>query len=272
MPRTFMAASANCGTTRANAPSCQPQTTHSTLLARKSQKSHSRLARARADEPGGGDRHRHGRPLHEVEQFHEDARGKAARNAVAPRRARLSDAAATAPPCEVRVGHGPAFARCGLAADAQATRNHQRSRMTRVKAPGAAGRLHCIPLRKTRIAMLALNLAPVVLASVLLAAHFHRAGSIVGVVAALALIALALVRRPWAARVVQLGLVAGAVEWLRTMAVFAAMRIAAGQPYLRLVAILAVVALATALAALVFERRPMRRRYGLHEDGLAFSR
>ena len=114
--------------------------------------------------------------------------------------------------------------------------------------------------------MFALNLAPVVLAAIILAAHFYRADSLPGVVAALALVAIAFVRRPWAARVAQAGLVLGALEWLRTMATFAAARIALGQPYARMIAILAVVALVTALAALVFERAAMRRHYGLGED------
>lgn len=116
--------------------------------------------------------------------------------------------------------------------------------------------------------MLALNLAPVALAGAVLAAHFYRAGQEIGVVASLALVALALVRKPWAARVVQAGLLLGALEWLRTMATFAAVRIAVGQPYLRMVLILAAIALVTALAALVFERRAMRRRYGLGGDTL----
>lgn len=116
--------------------------------------------------------------------------------------------------------------------------------------------------------MFALHLAPVVIAGLVLAAHFHRADLPVGVVAALALLALAFVRRPWTPRVVQAGLVLGAIEWLRTMAVFAAMRISMGQPYVRMVVILGAVALFTALAALVFERRAMRQRYGQREDAL----
>jgi hypothetical protein len=116
--------------------------------------------------------------------------------------------------------------------------------------------------------MLALHLTPVVLAGLVLAAHFYRADLATGVGAALALVALAFVRRPWAVRLVQAGLVLGALEWLRTIATFAAYRIAAGQPYLRMIVILAVVALVTALAALVFERRSMRRRYGLADRAL----
>jgi hypothetical protein len=115
--------------------------------------------------------------------------------------------------------------------------------------------------------MLALNLSPVLLAGLVLAAHYYRADALIGVVASLALVGIALVLRPWAARVAQVGLVLGAVEWLHTMATLAATRIAMGQPYLRMVVILAVVALGTALAALVFERAAMRRRYGLSDEG-----
>lgn len=117
--------------------------------------------------------------------------------------------------------------------------------------------------------MLALHLAPVVLAGVVLGAHFYRAGAMLGVVASVLLIALAFVRRPWAPRIVQAGLVLGALEWLYTMASFAAMRIATGQPYVRMVVILAAVTLVTAVAALVFERPAMRRRYGLGDDHIA---
>ena len=114
--------------------------------------------------------------------------------------------------------------------------------------------------------MLALHFAPVVLAGLLLGAHFYRAGLVLGVVASLALVGVAFLRRPWARRVAQAGLLLGALEWLRTMATFAAERIATGQPYLRMVLILAGVALATALGALVLERGMMRRRCGLSDD------
>jgi hypothetical protein len=116
--------------------------------------------------------------------------------------------------------------------------------------------------------MLALHLAPVVIAGLLLAAHFFRADAWLGFAAALAVVAVAFVRRRWAPRIVQVGLGLGAIEWLRTMAMFAAERISFGQPYVRMVVILGAVTLLTALAALVFERRVMRQRYGLADDAL----
>ncbi len=101
------------------------------------------------------------------------------------------------------------------------------------------------------------------LSAVLLAAHFYRAGQLALVGASLALLALLAVPRRWAARTVQIGLVLGALEWLRTLAVLAAQRIAAGLPYGRLVAILLVVAAFTAAAALVFRNVRLRVRYDI---------
>lgn len=101
------------------------------------------------------------------------------------------------------------------------------------------------------------------LSSVLLAAHFYRAGQLALAVASLALIALLAVPRRWAARAVQIALVLGALEWLRTLAAFAAERVSAGQPYLRLAVILLAVAAFTAASALVFRNARLRVRYNI---------
>ncbi len=101
------------------------------------------------------------------------------------------------------------------------------------------------------------------LAAIMLAAHFVRSGELIGVAAAIAALVLLAVPRPWAARVVQLGLVAGAAEWLRTLSGFVAARVALGQPTLRLTFILLAVALFTVLAAAVFQQSALKRRYGL---------
>ena len=108
-----------------------------------------------------------------------------------------------------------------------------------------------------------LYLAPSLLAALLLAAHFYRAGALWGVALAAVLVVLLFVRRPWSARTVQAGLVLGAVEWLRTLAAFAAVRVSLGQPYLRLALILGAVAAFTLLAAWVFQHRALRSRFRL---------
>lgn len=102
-----------------------------------------------------------------------------------------------------------------------------------------------------------------VLACWLLAAHFYRAGLLPLAAVAALLPLLLLAARPWAARLVQVALLLGAVEWLRTLAAFAAERIGMGQPYLRLTAILVATALFTAVCALVFRHPRLRRRYRL---------
>jgi len=101
------------------------------------------------------------------------------------------------------------------------------------------------------------------LAAILLAAHFYRAGQLVLAALAVGALALLAVPRPWAARVLQGALLAGALEWLRTLAVFASTRMALGQPYLRLTLILVAVAVFTAASAAVFQQSAVRRRYRL---------
>jgi len=107
-----------------------------------------------------------------------------------------------------------------------------------------------------------LLLMPAGLSALLLGAHFLRRGDLLPVVACLVLVALLFVRRDWAARVVQVALVLGAVEWARTLAVLLPARRAAGEPWVRLVVILGAVALLAVAAAALFETRRLRERFG----------
>lgn len=109
--------------------------------------------------------------------------------------------------------------------------------------------------------MIGLQLVPVVLSLIVLGAHFYRAGNYFGVAVALGLLALLAVRRRWVARAIQVVLVLGAAEWIRTVVRLAAWRTEHGQPALRMTLILVAVALVTALSALIFETARMRRRY-----------
>jgi hypothetical protein len=97
--------------------------------------------------------------------------------------------------------------------------------------------------------MQALRLTLPVLASLVLAAHLLRRGWVPLAIAAALLPLVLLVRRRWAVRTVQTVLALGALEWLRTLAVLVDLRRTNGLPYLRMVAILAGVALVTAAAA-----------------------
>jgi len=105
-------------------------------------------------------------------------------------------------------------------------------------------------------------LSPVALSFLLLAAHFMHADNAVLVVAALALLALMALRRPWVKPVLQIALVLGAMEWVRTAVLLVQERLALGQPFVRLAVILGAVALLTLLASLVFLARPVRAYFG----------
>lgn len=105
-----------------------------------------------------------------------------------------------------------------------------------------------------------LLLAPLLSLGVL-AAHFYRAGTWWLALACVVLMILLAVPRPWVARVVQVCLLAGAVEWVWTVLTLAQHRIAMGQPWHRLVVILGAVALLTAASALVFRNARLRARY-----------
>lgn len=106
-----------------------------------------------------------------------------------------------------------------------------------------------------------IRLLPVILSLLLLAAHFYRAGQVAATALCLALPLLLLPRKPWVPRLFQVLLVLGALEWLRALYGFAAMRIAFGEPWTRLALILGAVALFTALSGMVFKNRALRDYY-----------
>ncbi|MEZ6191472.1 MAG: hypothetical protein R3C45_09310 [Phycisphaerales bacterium] len=104
-------------------------------------------------------------------------------------------------------------------------------------------------------------LIPALLSFVLLGAHFLHHGSMTLMAAALATPLMLLVRRWWAARIVQAVLWVAALEWLRTGWVLAGQRMDAGAPWLRMAVILGAVALWTLGSALLLETPRLRRRY-----------
>ncbi|MHC4213593.1 MAG: hypothetical protein ACYSWP_09505 [Planctomycetota bacterium] len=99
--------------------------------------------------------------------------------------------------------------------------------------------------------MNALKLLPVILSGLLLGAHFMRTGLFPLVVLSLTFPLLLLFRRGWAVRIVQIFLVLGALEWVRTLIVLVGERRGAGQAWTRLAIILGVVAVFTGCSALV---------------------
>lgn len=99
-----------------------------------------------------------------------------------------------------------------------------------------------------------MKFVPLVLSALLLAAHFYRGGEIGFVLLTLAAPLFLLIRHPVAVRTVQVLLLFGAAEWIRTAWVLADHRLDSGAPFARMLAILGAVALFTILSAL-----PLRR-------------
>lgn len=106
-----------------------------------------------------------------------------------------------------------------------------------------------------------LSLLPVVISFLLLSAHFLRAGQMVISIVLLSLLSLLFLRKTWVPRVIQLILLLGTVEWIRTLYSVAQVRIEFGMPWMRMATILGVVALFTALSCLVFRSEVLRKEF-----------
>ncbi len=101
----------------------------------------------------------------------------------------------------------------------------------------------------------------IVLSLVVLGAHFLRDGNMPLVAACLILIGLLPVRHVLVARLVQIALVLGTLEWLWTLYRLVEVRVALGQPYLRMTIILAVVAAISLCSALLLQTQTLRKVY-----------
>jgi len=107
------------------------------------------------------------------------------------------------------------------------------------------------------------RLLPVILAFGLLAAHFSRADMLPAVVVSLLTPLLLLIPKAWIARSIQILLLIGALEWIRSMFRYIQVRKEIGEDWGRLAIILISVALLTACSALVFRGKSLRKRYQL---------
>ena len=111
--------------------------------------------------------------------------------------------------------------------------------------------------------MNALRLTPVFISTLFLAAHFFRARNFPLLALAVGVAVILVISRKWVPRVVQIALILGGAEWIRTTVVLASARAAAGQSWIRLVVILEVVALFTMCSGLVFRFPRLKERYGI---------
>ena len=115
--------------------------------------------------------------------------------------------------------------------------------------------------------MVFLQLLPVVLSYLLMAAHLLRGHHYLLMALAAVVPLLLIIPRPWVARVMQVGLVIAAAEWMRTIVLLVQERMAFGQPYARMALILGAVTLITIGSAFVFYRNALSRRYKLKANG-----
>ena len=107
------------------------------------------------------------------------------------------------------------------------------------------------------------RLSPVILSFGLLAAHFSRADLLPLVVVSLLIPLLLLIRKAWVARGIQVLLLLGAFEWIRSMFGYMEIRKATGEDWGKLAIILVTVAILTACSGLVFSGKSLMKRYKL---------
>ena len=111
--------------------------------------------------------------------------------------------------------------------------------------------------------MVFLRLLPVILSFLVLGAHYLRSGPFILVLILLGLPFVLFVKKEWAARLIQVVLILGALEWIRTLVALIQERLVFGEPWTRMAIILGTVALFTGASALVFRANILKERYGL---------
>ena len=104
---------------------------------------------------------------------------------------------------------------------------------------------------------------PIVLSLVVMGAHFMRYGHDILVAGAVLMIALLFIRQPWVARLAQVVLALGALEWVLTLYGLIQVRAAMDQPYTRMAVILGTVAAVTLCSALLFQTKELKKIYRL---------
>jgi len=104
-------------------------------------------------------------------------------------------------------------------------------------------------------------LIPILLSFLVLAAHFFRNGHTVLVLICCTAPMLMLVRRTWATRLLQVMLIIGALEWVRTLLQIRAVRIDEGRDWQRMAIILGSVAVFTFASSLVYFLKGIRSHY-----------
>ena len=108
----------------------------------------------------------------------------------------------------------------------------------------------------------------IIIAWLLLAAHFSRSDHTILMICSLLVPFLLFIKRKWALRIVQLLTAAGAVVWIDTTWQLIRGRIELGEEYGRMAIILLSVALFTLAAALLAGTGKMKEKYLVNEKTL----
>lgn len=111
-------------------------------------------------------------------------------------------------------------------------------------------------------------LMPPIFSILLLTVHFFRGNNLPAVIIFFLLLFVLFVQRPWAARIVQVGLLLGSIEWIRTTISLVSARIDLGETFIRLAFILGGVSLLTACSALVFQIPKIKNYYKINTGSL----
>lgn len=106
--------------------------------------------------------------------------------------------------------------------------------------------------------MTILYLLPAISGFLLLALHFFRSDNLPAIFICFLMLSLMGIRRPWVAHTLQVCLLIGAAEWIRTTTSLVIARNEDGEPFLRLSLILGAVAIFTLFSALVFRTKRIR--------------
>lgn len=108
-----------------------------------------------------------------------------------------------------------------------------------------------------------IKILPIVLCSLLMAAHLGRANMFILQYISLLIPFILIWKNKISARVVQVLLIIYGFEWIRTIVYYARIRTANGEDWLRLAIILGVVALLNFATTLVFRSKSMKERFGI---------
>ena len=109
--------------------------------------------------------------------------------------------------------------------------------------------------------MNSVRLLPVILSFLILSAHFSRIDFPILSILSLILPLVLIIKESWVVNLFQILLVLGSIEWIRTIIKHVNERQEHGEPYIRLIIILGLVALFTGLSTLVFRNHSLKKRY-----------